>query len=935
MFPRLISRSIGVALVIAVAFLLSYTAYAQPTAGGVRGKVTDPSGALVGGTTITFVSANGEERTVSTDRQGSYSINNLPGGIYTVRARAPGFAQYSKEKVEIAPNRTATHDINLTVTITEKVTIDDDRQVSTDPTANASATVLKGNDIKALPDDPVELEAALQALAGPGAGPSGGEIFIDGFSGGRMPPRDTIREVRINQNPFSSEFDRLGLGRIEIFTKPGTEDFQGEVDAEFEDETFNSRNPFAVNRPPFQIRGFGVDLSGPIIKKKASFFADFERQRIDNNSLINAIVLGPDLNEVPLQLAVLVPNRSTEFSPRIDVALSENHTLTGRYSFETSETTNAGLGGFDLPSRAYSASDREHVVRLTDTLVISPTIVNEFRFQYINRYDDRESDDTTPTVRVLDAFTGGGANQGSAFSDEDRLEFQNHTSLLRDTHTIKFGARLRHVSLLDSSPGNFAGTFTFDSLDQYRNTIQNLPGAIPAQFTIAGGNPEAAVKRTDVGLYVQDDWRVSPQLTLSYGLRYENQTNISSSFDFAPRFGIAYALGAGGKDPPKTVFRGGFGVFYERFSEGLTLQSIRFDGVRQQQYFVTDPAILDPVVFTLTGVSNVPTVDQLAAFAQPQSVRVVAPDLRTPRSMQFVASVERQLPYKTTVSATYTHTRVRRMLRSRNINAPVNGVRPDPTTGNIFQYESTGRLDQNLLIFSFRTNFVESVSIFGNYSISKAKSDTDGAGTFPANPYDVTNEYGDAAIDIRHRFTVGGNFEPFWGIRLSPFITFRTGVPFNITTGDDDNDDAVFTDRPAFADSPAEPGVIATPFGIFDPTPEPGDVIIPRNFGRGPQFFNVNLRIAKEFGFGGTKRSGGDDDDDEESRFTLELSAQIRNLFNHTNGGTPVGNLRSDFFGLSTSLAGGFGGGGGGGGGGFGGSSAGNRRIRFEITFGF
>src|SRR5688572_12778710 len=933
MFPRSLSKFFSAPSAIAATLLLACMAYSQQPAGGVRGKVTDPTGALVGGTAITFVNAEGSERTVSTDRQGSYSIN-IPAGIYTIRATAPGFSSYSREKVEIAPGRFLTHDINLTVTIAEQVTIDDDRQVSTDPSANASAIVLKDKDIKALPDDPAELEAALQALAGPGAGPSGGEIFIDGFSGGRMPRPDTIREVRINQNPFSSEFDRLGLGRIEIFTKPGTEDLEGEVEFEFEDESFNSRNPFALNKPPFQIRGFEADISGPIIKNRASYFADFEYERMNNNSLINAMVLDPNFNEVPLQLAVLVPDKSMEFSPRFDISLSENHTLMGRYFFESSETTNAGLGGFDLPSRAYSTSDREHTVRITDTLVISPTFVTETRFQYINRYNDRISDDSTPTVRVLDAFTGGGANQGFAFSDEDRWEVQNHTSLLRSDHTIKFGFRLRNIAMLDSSPGNFAGTFTFDSLDQYRNTIQNLPGAIPAQFTIAGGDPEAAVKRTDIGIYVQVDWRVGPQLSVSYGLRYENQTNISSNFDLAPRFGIAYAPGAGGKDPPKTVFRGGFGVFYERFSQGLTLQSIRFDGVHQQQFFVTDPAILDLAIFTLDGVSNVPTVDQLAAFAQPQSIRVVAPDLRSPYTLQFVASVERQLPHKTTVSATFTHSRTRRMLRSRNINAPINGVRPDPLTGNIFQYEATGRFDQNLLIINFRTNFVEAVSIFGNYSISKARSDTDGSGTFPANSYDLANEYGDAAQDIRHRFTIGGNFEPFWGIRLSPFVTFRTGVPFNITTGDDDNDDAVFTDRPAFADSLAEPGIIATPFGIFDPTPEPGDPIIPRNFGRGPGFFNINLRIAKEFGFGGAvKSSGGDDDDDEEeSRFTLGLSAQIRNLLNHTNPGTPVGNLRSDFFGMSTSLAGGFGGGGGGG---FGGSSAGNRRIRFEISFGF
>ncbi len=524
--------------------------------------------------------------------------------------------------------------------------------------------------------------------------------------------------------------------------------------------------------------------------------------------------------------------------------------------------------------------------------------------------------------------------------------------------------RLRFNKIDNTSPNNFAGTFTFSSLEQYRNTILNLPGAIPTQFTIAGGNPEAKVSQRDMGLFVQDDWRVSPKLTLSFGLRYENQNNISSNNNFAPRFGFAYAPGAGGNKQAKTVFRGGFGIFYDRFGENLTLQAIRFNGINQQQFIVTDPAILDAIVFNPDGsVTGVPTTAQLSAFAQPQTTRVVAPDLQAPYTMQTAFGVERQLPYKTTFSATYVNAQTRRLLRTRNINAPIGGIRPNPAAGNIFQYESTGKFDQNQLVLNFRSNFMENVSIFGNYSFGGAKSDSDGVNSFPINSYDLSGEYGNAALDIRHRFTVGGNFTAPWGIRLSPFVTFRSGVPFNITTGEDLNGDTLFTDRPAFATDLSEPGIVVTPFGAFDPTPDPGDTIIPRNYGRGPEFFNVNLRAAKTFGFGGSKndsgtegrggrggggggggqrggggpfggggggqRGGGGGGGDNESRFSLEFAVQIRNIFNRTNFGTPVGNLRSPFFGQSISTAGGFGFGGGGGG------QAGNRRIEFEVRFSF
>lgn len=616
---------------------------------------------------------------------------------------------------------------------------------------------------------------------------------------------------------------------------------------------------------------------------------------------------------------------------------------------------NAGLTGFDLPSRAYNSHDSDSTLRLTDTAVLSASVIDEASFQYIRRRTSQSSMDHSPTIRVLDAFTSGGANVGLAFNNEDRLEFQNFTTIVHGNHLFKFGGRVRRVHILDASPSNFAGTFTFTSLDQYRNTILHVAGAGPTQFTLAGGNPNAEVRRTDFGLFVQDDWRLRPNFTISIGLRYEKQTNISDHADLAPRFSFAYSPAGNGKTKPKTVFRGGFGIFYDRFSEGLTLQTLRFNGINQQQFFVNDPTILNQAIFTADGhVSNVPNVQTLTAFEQKQTTRIVSPVLHAPRTAQFAVSVERQLPYNTTLSATYVHSRTNGVLRSRNINAPVNGVSPIPTLGNIFEYESTGRFNQNQLLLNFKSSFSKRVSLFGNYAFGGAKSDSDGAGTFPANQYDLSGEYGNALMDIRHRFVLGGNVKAPLGLSLSPFITYRSGVPFNITTGMDNNVDALFTDRPSFATSFSEPGIIITPFGSFDPTPEVGDTMIPRNYGRGPSFFVTNLRIAREFIFGGDgkKKSAravqsGDDrnrtgtnspfsagsaqgqgGDDDEGHYKLELSVQIRNIFNHTNGGTPIGNLSSPLFGQPVSLASGFGFGGGR-------QSGGNRRLRFEAQFSF
>jgi hypothetical protein len=716
---------------------------------------------------------------------------------------------------------------------------------------------------------------------------------------------------------------------------------------EFEDEALNSRNPFISNRPSFQRKEYEASFGGPIIKNRASFFLNFEKEDTDSNAFINALVLDSNLNPVQLQTSTPAGSSEIEFDPRFDYQINENNTLIARYSFERETRNNSGLGGFDLSSRAFERSNTEQALRVTETAVLSPKIINEARFQYIRRRSSEEGGDNSPTIRVLDAFTGGGSNIGLAFSNEDRYEFQNYTSFLSEKHSIKFGGQLRYSSLLDSSPNNFAGTFTFTSLDQYRDAILGID--TPTQFTIAGGDPQAGVSQTDYGLFVQDDWRVTRELTLSFGLRYENQNNISSNANIAPRFGFAYAPKLGGNGNPKTVIRGGFGIFYDRFNEGLTLQARRFNGVNQQRFIVEDPSILGNIIFTQNGVSNIPTIDELSAFAQQQTTRIVSPELETPYTAQFAVSVEQQLPYRTTFSATYINAQTERLLRSRNINAPINGVRPSPTEGNIFQYESTGKFRQNQLILNLRSRFSK-FSVFANYSLNDAKSDTDGAGTFPVNQYDLDGEYGRSLLDATHRFIVGGSYNAPWDLRIRPFVIFRSGSPYNITNGIDSNGDTLFTERPTFAqlfarcDSLGLNNSLCDSSGVSDL-----NQIIPRNYGTGPEFFIVNLRTSKEFKFGSGGGGGNDSANNRrgryrgglfggggggggsrgsDSRYSLEFTVQVRNLFNRTNLSTPVGNLNSPLFAESLSTAGGFG---------FGrrSSAGGNRRVELEVEFSF
>ena len=979
---------------------ISFSTSAQQSAGSVRGVVSDEFGGLIVGATVTVADANGVQKTATTDAEGNYAFPSLPPGRYTLTVVSPGFAVYENTELEIAAGANVQSNVTLSVAIEQaEVTIEAESPISTEPENNAGALVLRGTDLDALPDDQDDLAEALQALAGPSAGLGGGETYIDGFSDGQLPPKESIREIRINRNPFSAEYDRLGYGRIEIFTKPGTDKFRGQAFFNFGDESLNSRHPFAPRRADFQTRRYGGNLSGPIKAGKASFFVDVERREVDDNSTINAIVLDPQFNIVPFTQVVLTPSRRTEISPRLDYQLNASNTLVARYSYEQGSAENSGVGEFNLLSRAFNTTSREHVLRLTETALINEKIINETRFQYIRRRNEQESQNSTVITRVSEAFTDGGAQVGFSFRDEDRLELQNFTSWSIGQHSLKAGIRIRHVSIDDVSPQNFNGTYTFSgglapqldgnnqivldpatglplfvqlsSIERYQRTLVlnslmfspaeiRLRGGGATQFSISGGEPGARVTQIDAGPFIQDDWRIRPNLTLSLGLRYEVQSNISDRSDFAPRIAFAWSPGGRQGQRQNMVIRGGFGIFYDRFRENLTLSVVRSTGLRQQ-FVVTQnqpggAAILDTF-------PNPPSVAQLTAFNVPQTTRQVAHDLQSPYTIETAFSIERQLPRNVTLSLSYIGARTLHVLRSRNINAPVpgTGTRPFGNVGNIFQYESSGIFKQNQFIVNFNNRLSRTFSLFGNYVLNFAKGDTDGANTFPANQYDLSSEFGRSSIDVRHRFTLGGAINALpWGIRLNPLFIATSGRPFNITTGRDTNGDALFTERPALATDLTKPGVVVTPLGIFDPNPFPGQEIIPRNFGHGPSFYTLNLRISRAFGFGpetaatggggrgagggggragggggrggrggfgGGGRSGGGGNETGR-RYNLNLSVNILNLFNHTNLGTPVGNLSSPFFGQSVSTGGGFGGGGGN-------QAAGNRRIELQARFSF
>ena len=966
-------------LVVPVLLLATGLLAAQSATGRLHGVVSDPSGAVIPGATISLKPKSGATVNTKSDGAGNYDVKGLAPGTYSVSVTAEGFTA-SVLPVEVAPGQDKKLDFPLQIaTKEEKVVVESEgAKVSTNPENNQSALAMSGKDLDALSDDPDELQSELQALAGPSAGPNGGQIYIDGFTGGQLPPKSSIREIRINQNPFSAQYDRMGFGRIEILTKPGTDKMHGQVFYNDNHSLFDALNPFAATEPDFSTEMFNANVGGPL-SKNASYFFNVERRNINDAALINPSAF---TNSGVKPESLLNPRVRTAVNSRLDYQLTSNNTLMLRYQFTHNSEQNNGLtSGLSLPSLAYNQTSSEHTIQLSDTQVLSPKAINETRFEWERTNTDQNSLNSAPTISVPGIFTEGGNALGVGSVLDNHYELQNYTSINKGSHFMRFGGRLRATAETATSTQNFNGTFAFTStVDPVTKVVtqalDNFKNGVPSQFSYVVGNPSISETFIDAGVYAEDDWKVRQNMTFSYGLRFETQNGIHDHGDWAPRLGFAWGLGGKKNSPPKTILRTGFGIFYDRFSQGLIMQADRLNGVNQQQFTVT-AGQSGQNQSTLNGLyAAYPNLPAPGTLPVTGSTYAIGPDLRAPYTVQAVASVEHQITKTATMTVSYLHSQGVHQLFAINTNATT----PLPPA---FEFLSEGIFNQNQMITQFNMRAGTRLTLFSYYVLSYANADTSGGsatgslaqGTLsvPSDPIKgIAADYGRAGFDIRHRLFFGGSISLPRNFRVSPFIVANSGAPFNITTGTDLNGDSIFNDRPAFATAATvAESLHVTPWGNFDSSPAPGEARIPMNFGTSPSQFTVNLRLSKTFGIGpklqtetannqqqGGQRGGGPGGpggpgggrgregggpgggrgpggpgggmggifggERTNRRYNLTLSANARNLFNRVNPAPPIGNLNSPNFGESIALAGGV----------FNTQSA-NRRLDFQVMFSF
>ncbi len=837
-----------VIVMVALLWLQAVTAIGQAQGDRIQisGTIEDQTGAAISGARLSLLAqGTGAERKAVADAAGMFSFDGVPPGAYTLRCEATSFVTAVKEVIA-RPGAPVNVTLKLqTGAVEEAISVsgsgrDEEESISIE--RNAGRLNFDDNLLSSLPtpgENPLQLVTAFLSPATQGS--EGVSVSVDGMEAGGVDlPARSVRRLRLNRNPYSAEFRRPGKARVEALTDESSfRRYHGSFGYYARNAVFDARNVFALTRPDLNRRLFELTLSGPVIGKRLAFFASGERLLNDESAVVNARLLSG-----PFKTSVLTPERRTSLLARLDWRATDKQTFVLLYNFRDESELSRGIGGLKLPEQGIAASEKRRRFQLSDRMVLSSHWLNDVRLVIERETDGVGRRVTGPAIVVIGAFTGGQPQSFSA-NRETTVRVQDNVSYTRGRHALKFGAesRSRRVSATEGS--NFGGTFEFSSLGDFAV-------ARPFVFRISQGTPEVSFTQHETTLFMQDEIRLRPNLMLTPGLRYGWQSNLKDRNNLAPRLAVAWGL-----PDRRTVIRGGAGMFYERIPESVTQRSLLFDGARIRELVITGPAYPDPFG---SGQTALP----------PSAVVQRAANLRAPYLVQASASLEREVWRNAQLSVEYQTLRGVRLLRSRNLNAPLPGSagigrRPDPTKGNVSQVESSALMRGHALSLTFRGRAGRRLSLMAQYTLASTKDDSRGLFALSADNYNLRPEWGRADFDQRRRFTLAGTFDLPGGFRLGSFVNLASSLPYDITTGFDDNGDTVANDRPA---------------GVT------------RNTGRGPGFARVDLRVSRAF-----KVPRLLDRRRERSSRNLEFSVDFFNLFNRVNYENYVGAQSSPFFG--------------------------------------
>ena len=833
-----------------VQFVFALALLQAPARGvAVSGVVQDQTGAVIPGAQVVLsISAGRDEavkplQSVVTDATGKFRFDAVVPGTYDIRTEFPGFTP-NLTHVRVANRAPGTVTVVMQIEgLTQEVSVSGGgAQASADAASNLNAITVDQDTLDDLPVLDQDIVGAMSRFLDSSAiGTGGTTILVDGVEVNALAlSASAVQQIKINQDPYSAEFMRPGRGRIEIVTKPGGKNYSGTFNVRFRDSALYARNAFATTVPPQQRRIFEGTLGGPVPgTEKTNFLLSGSYDAEDNQANVYA-----DTPAGIVEVNAPNPNRNMLLAGTLNHQQGDNNTQSIRFSHLYQKNTNQGVGGVNLPEAGFNHTDREDEATFTQQSILTPRLVHDVKFLFGVEYEPRTSINTAPRIVVLDAFTGGGA-QNDSLRTEHHFTLVDALTWSPEHHTIKAGINIPDWSWRGNiDRTNTGGTFYFSSLADYA-------ARRPYSFIEQAGDGETHFLEKVIGLFIQDEIRPRHNLSFDIGLRYDWQNYFHDDNNLAPRMSFAFAPGESGR----TVLRGGAGVFYDRTGPGPIQDLLRYDGFHLQRYVLTDPGYPNPLQ---PGQS---------LGAEPASIVQLAPDVTIPYTAQYSAGVERQLRPRTTLAVNVIGSRGYGTFRSRDINAPAPplfAARPDPTHSVVREIESAGTQRTASLQLTFRGQATKYFNGSAEYYYGFARNDTSGINWMPPNSYDLSLEYARADFNQRHRLEMFGtlNAGPYFNFGISS--TLATGRPYSLTTGLD-----------AFNTGTAN----ARPAGV------------PRNSLDGPGFANVDLRWWREFDFpaaGDRKRSA-----------TIGIDAF--NVLNHVNDSYFVGNLSSPFFGQAIS----------------------------------
>jgi hypothetical protein len=817
---------------------------AQSTGVRVEGSILDPSAAVISGAEVSLWSRGHKLAETKTDGAGRFRFDGIARGRYELHALYTGFKPET-QRIQVGDRAPEAVQIPLKLAEREELVQvqSSERSVNTEAADNLNTVRMGGEDLQKLPMLDHDVVGTVVPLLDPSSMGSGGAtVVVDGMTSTEKGiPASDIKEIRINKNPYAAEFARPGKSRIEIITKSGGSKYHGSLYFGMRDYRADARNAFATDREPEQRRQEEATFSGPLGDgKKTNFSISASHSQDVRSPPVFAIGLqGPILEDASRG------QTDTYAAVQVTRHIDDNNTLSLRYSHYDWLYTGVGAGGLTLAKTGSSESSQYHQLYSTWKSVLNAKTLNELLVRVRTEKSGVDSALAgVPKVVVEGAFTGGGAQLYQTGSD-NRVELSDTISWSAGSHLLKAGINVPEISrqsLLDRS--NAQGTFYFASLADYQL-------GQPFAFTQQASNGRLRFWNMQAAGFVQDDIRLRPNLSVAVGLRYDRQNYLNDRHDFAPRLSFAYAP----DKQRKTVFRGGAGIFYDVLPAAVTGDLLRLNGGLAQQIMLTDPGY--PAAYA----AGVP----LAAL--PPAMMQLDPHLRSPYNLQYSFGVERELPKSLSLSVIYTGIRGVGLFRSRDINAPLAPRlgRPDPLSGQFRQVESSGGLKSRALETMVQGRLGRWFKGMAMYRLAHAWDDTDGINSFPANSWNLSGEWSTASFDVRHFLYLYGTLSAGKYFDLGVIFSARSGLPYNMTTGLDNNGDGIANDRP---------------------------VGIPRNSLRGTGRSQLDLRWSRELSPGKRLKDRG---------LSLVLSLDIFNVLNSVTYSSFVGDVSSPLFGRPVS----------------------------------